>query len=258
MFVNWDEMKNLLSPLKDYEDLCRRFRVSFSYPFVRQSFNFTLIDMIDYTHKLLGADSRGRYTEYETLLVRIFTELQRAGIRDILEFTGRTASREKFQMFSHQCGINPGDMITALKYLVYWFIPQEKYLSGLVKSDSAIMDSLKILNSSSIRTNLELLQAGLTPEGRTALVKKTRLLPEVVLDLVNRADFSRMPWSSKATISNIIGAGYGSIAKLAEADPDRLYADFFSYGKSIGKNLKLGNEIENSYRIARIIPKIVQ
>jgi hypothetical protein len=149
-------------------------------------------------------------------------------------------------------------MITALKYLVYWFVPQEKYLSGLVKSDAVIMDAIKLLNASSIHTNLELLQAGLTPEGRTALVEKTGVLPEVVLDLVNRVDFSRMPWSSKATISNIIGAGYASIAELAEADPDQLYADFFSYGKSIGKNLKLGNEIENSYRIARIIPKIVK
>ena len=84
-------------------------------------------------------------------------------------------------------------------------------------------------------------------------------LPETVItELVNRADLSRMPWASKATISNIIGAGYGSLAQLANADPEKLYADFFSYGESIGKNLKLGNEIENSYRIARIVPALVK
>jgi hypothetical protein len=92
MFVNWDDMKNLLSPLKDYEDLCRRFQVSFSYPFVLQSFNFTLIDMIDYTHKLLGADSRGRYTEYETLLVRDFCRAPRRRSKRDPEFTGWTSS----------------------------------------------------------------------------------------------------------------------------------------------------------------------
>jgi hypothetical protein len=37
-----------------------------------------------------------------------------------------------------------------------------------------------------------------------------------------------------------------------------LYEDFFAYGQSIGKNLKLGNEIENSYRIAKIVPLVLQ
>ena len=68
---------------------------------------------------------------------------------------------------------------------------------------------------------------------------------------------ARLPWASEATISNIIGAGYGSLSQLANADPERLYADFYNYGKSIGKNLKLGNEIENSYRITKIVPQLV-
>jgi hypothetical protein len=48
------------------------------------------------------------------------------------------------------------------------------------------------------------------------------------------------------------------MVKLANADPERLVADFFRYGESIGKNLRLGNEIENSYRIARIVPALVE
>jgi hypothetical protein len=83
------------------------------------------------------------------------------------------------------------------------------------------------------------------------------LPPETTSELVNRADFSRMPWASKATISNIIGAGYTTLAALASADPDQLVDDFFKYGKHTGKNLKLGNEIENSYRIAKIVPTIL-
>jgi hypothetical protein len=80
----------------------------------------------------------------------------------------------------------------------------------------------------------------------------------VIETWVNRADFSRMPWASKATIANIMGAGCSSLADLVSADPEQLYRDFFSYGKSIGKNLKLGNEIENSHRIARTLPVLVQ
>lgn len=55
-----------------------------------------------------------------------------------------------------------------------------------------------------------------------------------------------------------MGAGYGSLAQLAAADPEQLYADFFRYGKAIGKNLKLGNEIENSYRIAQLVPVLLE
>jgi hypothetical protein len=145
-----------------------------------------------------------------------------------------------------------------LKFLVYWFIPAEKYLSGLVRDDPDVTNTIKILAELGLRTNLQLLQQGLTPPRRQSLAEQSGLSVEVVLELVNRADFSRLPWASKATISNLIGAGYGSLAQLADADPDKLYADFFRYGNSIGKNLKLGNEIENSHRIAKIVPRLVE
>jgi hypothetical protein len=67
-----------------------------------------------------------------------------------------------------------------------------------------------------------------------------------------------MPWASKATIANIMGAGCGSLQRLAQADPEQLYVDFFRYGESIGKNLKYGNEIENSHRIAKLVPRVVK
>jgi hypothetical protein len=102
------------------------------------------------------------------------------------------------------------------------------------------------------------LQQGISAAGRRSLAEASGLSGKTVSELVNRADFSRLPWASKATISNIIGAGYASMSQLANANPEQLYADFFAYGKRIGKNLKLGNEIENSYRIARIVPKLVE
>jgi hypothetical protein len=145
-----------------------------------------------------------------------------------------------------------------LKYLLYWLVPGEKYLSGLVRQGSNVGKVILGLSNIGIKTNLQALQAGITPSGRETLATQTGLPIESIVEVVNRADFSRLPWASKATISNIIGAGYPNLAALANADPEKLYADFFRYGDSIGKNLKLGNEIENSYRIARIVPHIVK
>ncbi len=179
-------------------------------------------------------------------------------MRNVQDLTERTANRSKLEIFVDRVGISATDIIMVLKYLVYWLIPGEKYLSGLVQGDPEILEAIKILRESGVRTNLEMLERGMTPAGRTSLSEISGLPAVVISDLVNRADFSRLPWASKATISNIIGAGYGSLSQLANADPDQLYQDFFRYGESIGKNLKLGNEIENSYRIARIVPVILQ
>jgi hypothetical protein len=179
-------------------------------------------------------------------------------VENVIDLKARVETREKLESFVKLSGVDALNIIIALKYLIYWFIPGEKYLSGLVRDNPYIQDALKVLGGLDVRTNLELLRQGITAAGRKSLAELSGLPEQVIVDLVNRADFSRMPWASKATISNIIGAGYGSLSKLATTDPERLYADFFRYGKSIGKNLKLGNEIENSYRIAKIIPALVE
>ena len=258
MSVNWDEVQRVLIPIKDYEDLCRRLRESFAHSFVRDTFNFTIPELVNYTRKLLGGDSRGRFTEYASQLISIFTELHQAAVQNVLNLKERVETREQLEVFTEQSGVSAFDIVTALKYLIYWFIPPEKYLSGLVQDDPYIRDAIKVLLGLGIRTNLELLQAGINAAGRQSLVDTSGLPAAIISELVNRADFSRMPWASKATISNIIGAGYVSMAQLANANPEQLYADFFRYGKTIGKNLKLGNEIENSYRIAKIIPILLQ
>jgi hypothetical protein len=257
MPINWAEVQKALVPLKDYEDCCRRFKVSFGYPFVVNTFNFTMPALADYSQKLLGGDSRGRYTEYLSQLTGIISELHDTGVENVLYLLAHVETRPKLEIFVEGSGIHALNIITLLKFMVYWFIPGEKYLSGLVRDDPSISNALERLAGLGVRTNLQLLQQGITPAGRRSLADQSGLPLRVISELVNRADFSRLPWASKATISNIIGAGYGSMAQLANADPGQLYADFFAYGKSIGKNLKLGNEIENSYRIAKIVPMLV-
>ncbi|NJD59138.1 MAG: hypothetical protein C3F13_09065 [Anaerolineales bacterium] len=258
MAINWDEVHKALSPMKDYEDCCQRYKTAFGYGFVCQIFNYPLNDVVDYTNKLLLGDARNRYRNYHAGLTSILGRLQQASVANVLDLSVRTADRDKLENFTRDSGIPATETVAVLKYLVYWFIPNEKYLSGLVRSSSAMTEAIKQLGKMGVRTNLQTLEQGRTTDGRRALSDSSNLPANTILELVNRADLSRLPWASKATISNIIGAGYSSLAQLASADPDQLYADFFAYGKKIGKNLKLGNEIENSYRIARIVPRILE
>jgi hypothetical protein len=258
MAINWAEVQKVLSPIKDYEDCCHRLSVSFGYPFVSRTFNFTMPQLVDYTERLLGGDSRRRYTDYLSQLLGILAELHQAGVENVLSLNAHVESRPHLERFTQHSGLDALNIISLLKYLIYWFIPGEKYLSGLVRPDPDINQTLQVLAGLGVRTNLQLLQTGLTPLGRRSLADQSGLPDELISNLVNRADLSRLPWASKATVSNLIGAGYASMAQLANAEPEKLYADFYTYGQSIGKNLKLGNEIENSYRIAKIVPALVQ
>jgi Domain of unknown function (DUF4332) len=258
MDFSWDEVAKALVPVKDYEDLCHRLHQSLSYPCVRQAYNLTLPALISYTHKLLGGDARKRYGEYEVRLTGTMKALDQAGVLDVADLAEKTARRDLLETFTLQSKVEALSTVAVLKYLLYWFIPMDKYMSGLVQGDPDVIAAIKVLGEVGLRTNLAVLQAGLTPTGRRQMAQNTRLTIETITGLVHRADFSRLPWASKATISNIVGAGYASLGQLADANPEQLYADFFKYGERIGKNLKLGNEIENSYRIAIIIPRLIQ
>jgi hypothetical protein len=257
MSINWDEVQKEIFPIKDYDELCHRLQVSLGYKLIRDAYNFSLPELEGYTQKLLGGDARGRYAVYNLRINQILGRLDTAVVQNVVSLIGRTDSRKQLELFVTQSGISAPEIAMVLKYLAYWVIPADKYLSGLVRNDPHLQETILLLREAGIRTNLELLQAGKSACGREALAKNTGLSPNVIFELVNRADFSRLPWASKATISNIMGAGYTSLKQLTDANPAQLTADFLAYGKSIGKNLKLGNEIENSYRIAKIIPQVL-
>jgi len=257
MPVDWDEMQKEMYPIKDYDALRQRWQDAFSYSFVCETYNFTMPEIADYTQRLLGEDPRKRYEEYSQKLVETFNQLHQASVRDIMDLVAQVDTCKQFEMFTDQSKVHARDAIAVLKYLAYWVIPTKKYLSGLVMKDASIIEAIKALRNFEIRTNLDILQRGLTSTDRKALAETSGLTEKEINEIANRADFSRMPWASKATISNIIGAGYGSIAELANANLEQLQQDFHRYGVSIGKNLKFGNEIESSYRIAKIIPLIL-
>ena len=258
MAVDWDEVTKAIFPTRTYEELTQRLVKSLSFAFVREAYNFSLPVLATYTRQMLGSDPKGRYEKYADWLVHTLERLAQAGMVDLLDLVTKLEKREQLEWFSSQSGVEAPDIAGLLKYLVYWVIPMEKYLSGLVKDDPVILEACQALRTAGVRTNLEMLEKGRSPAGRKALAEASGLPEDRILPLVYRADFSRLPWASKATISNIIGAGYGSMAKLANADLQQLTVDFYRYGEAIGKNLKIANEIESNHRNANLLPVVVQ
>lgn len=258
MSIDWTELQTALSPVKDYEDLSNRLRGSLGFAYVREAYDFSMPELIAYTRRLLEGDTRGRYAGYSARLVHIATALHEAGVRGVRDLVARTETRQLLEDLTARTGVDARDTVMLLKYLLYWVIPMEKPLGPLVQEDPAGGDAGRLLRELGIRTNLELLERGNTPAGRQALAAATGLPAGVILRLVHRADLSRMPWSSRATIGTIVGAGYGSVARLAGGDLEHMRADFERYGQAVGKNIKRAIELENNHRMAKIVPALVQ
>jgi hypothetical protein len=100
MPTDWEEVQKAIYPIKDYVDLCRRWHESFSYPFVRETFNFPLPQLVNYTRLVFGGDSRGRYTEYESMLIQILDELHQARVQDLLDLMVKVRTRERLETFA--------------------------------------------------------------------------------------------------------------------------------------------------------------
>jgi hypothetical protein len=257
MSIDWSNLQKTLNPIHNYEDLARRWVEARPYSFVRRTYDFSLAGIEDYTAQLLGGDTHGRYKEYLEFLTGGYRSLAEVGVQGVWDLCARVETRDTFAAFVDENSLQPGEIIGLLKFLVYWVIPMKKPVRELGKTNPQVIEAANLLRPLAIRCNLDLIERGITPADRIALAVQSGLPEAVIEDLVNRADFSRMPWASSATISNYIGAGYGSLEKLAGADLEQVSADFYRYGESIGKNLKFGNEIDNGWRIAKIIPKVL-
>ena len=256
--IQWEDLRAALYPIQSYDDLSRRGREAFAYRFVNECFNFSMPEMVNYVQRMLGEDLRGRYDAWCKDLVRIFHRMGEAGVSDVRDLLEQVDTPGLFEGFTIHAGMDPENVISGLKFLAYWFMPMKKPIRQLVRPDSSLLGAIEKLRLAGMRFNLDLLENGRSAQARRELTARAGVGESQTCEMVNRADFSRMPWASAATISNILGAGYASIAGLAAADLEQVSADFFRYGASIGKNLKFGNEIESSHRIARIVPVVLR
>lgn len=256
--IQWEELRAALYPIQSYDDLSRRGREAFAYRFVNECFNFSMPELVAYAGRVLGEDTHGRYDAWCKDLMRIFRRMEEAGVADVRDLLEQVDTPGLFEGFTISAGMDPENVISGLKFLAYWFIPMKKPIRQLVRPDSSLLGVIEKLRLAGMRFNLDLLENGRSAQARRELAARAGVGEAETHELVNRADFSRMPWASAATISNILGAGYASIASLAGADLTVVSANFFRYGQSIGKNLKFGNEIESNHRIAQIVPVVLR
>ncbi len=258
MTVDWEKLKIHLRPIPNYEDLARRLRDSLAYPLVSENYNFSMSQAAEYTRALLGGDTRQRYQEHTRQIITALRRLKSAGVKDIIHLVGETSRRELLQDFTVQYQMAAEDVVDVLRYLIYWVLPEKRYLSELAKGRPDELERVLCLRENGIRFTLDLLEKGRTPREREALAAQTGLPEETISMLTHQSDMMRMPYTRAASAQSYYHAGYRSLESLAKADISELDSAMMTYGASIGKNLHHGMDFDNCIRIARIVPQIVE
>lgn len=103
-----------------------------------------------------------------------------------------------------------------------------------------------------------LLEDGRTQISRERLSKDTEIPESIILDFVNLADMSRLPFSNRKTVKHLLAGGYGNIAKLAKTDSERIMEDMRSYFEGIGVKLSGFIDLKGIAQWARTIPIVIQ
>jgi hypothetical protein len=258
MPVDWNEVQGLVKPSPNYEELIRRLHAVFAYPFVRKFYPHHMAAAEDYAARLLGEDTRHRYDEWCAQLIASFRRLDALGLHSYWNFFEQVAGREQLEGFVTRSEMSAGEVIGLLKYLLNWALPSKFYLREVAEETPQDLEYLSMLRQCNLRFTLDLLEYARTPAERALIANKSKVPLAYLTELTHRADFTRLPYTRGATVRNYFGAGYTNLEKLAYAHLDRLTVDIERYGQAQGKNLKIGMELDNAIRIAKIVPKVVE
>jgi len=256
MEIDWNVVKKMT--LWSYEDLMKKILKVLSYNFIQEHYNHSMKEAENYATRLLRYDPK--YTEYISRLTDIFKNLDSLRVENYTELVRRVENREQCEDFLRKTKLPFKDFISVLNYVFRWVLPFSLYLRQLIDtSNEAHKEYIEELRNLGIRFNLDILEHGRTREGRERISEETGIPEAFILNLVIRADITRLPYMSRKTVNHLCDGGYDSVEKLAKADIGKLKEDMKSYFDKMGMRLSRSFiDLEGLIEWAKTVPKIVE
>lgn len=256
MEIDWNIVKKVT--LWSYEDLMEKIVKVLSYNFIREHYNHDMIEAETYVVRLLGYDPK--YTKYLSKLTNIFRKLDGLKVENYTELVHQVENREKCEEFLKKTKLPFKDLISVLNYIFRWVLPfRNVYLRQLIDtSNETHKEYLKELTKLNIKFNLDILEQGRTRESREKISKKTGIPEAFIINLVNRADLTRLPYMNRKTVDHLFGGGYNSLDKIVQVDKRKFKEDMKSHFDRIGLKLSGFIDLDGIAEWAKTIPKIVE
>ena len=134
------------------------------------------------------------------------------------------------------------------------------YLRELIdKKNQTHLDYITTLRKNKIRFTLDILEKGRTIKERKKMTEETGVPRNFLSELVNRADFTRMPYISGKTVRHYFGVECKSLEQLAKTELNQITKAMEKHLNSLGVKLSRSFiELDSGVAIAQVIPKIVE
>lgn len=171
------------------------------------------------------------------------------GIDRLMQFLDMVDSLEKAKQFCDKAGIT-ADELKSLLRKVHKYLPFGAQIRQLVeKDDTEFQGYIDKLVSLKLGHSLALLEIGRTREGRRQISKDIGIPESAVLDLVKRADLTRLHLVGGGSLKQLWAIGYKGLTTLKKADPDEYYARCQEYYSRNYKGMPYDFTLEGAYSV---------
>jgi hypothetical protein len=261
MEIDWSLVKK--RTLWHYEDLIKKMLNVLNYDFVQEHYNHKMKEAVLHSEKIRqGYLQNGKEAFFIAKITEHFRKLDFLRISDYQDLVQRVNTRDKCEAFLRETGFGFGALIQVLNYLFRWVLPfrcpVRELVGTLADADETYMEVLK---THKIRCNLDVLENYRIKSSRVTFSKETGVTETTVLELVHRADISRLAYVRGKTIKHLCGGGYDTLGKIAAADRKKMEADMTAYYATIGKSFSdFKTVIPLDWMIggAGVLPRVVE
>lgn len=261
MEIDWSKVKK--ETLWHYEDLIKKLLEVLNYGFVQKFYNQTMAEAVAYSESVRqGYLQGGREADFVREVAGHFQRLGRQGIKDYLDLLQQVDTKSKVEKFLDETGVSFDGLVQVWNYLFRWVLPFKCPVKELLDTFESVDNSyIESLKKNKIRSNLEVLEKFRTKRGREEFSKETGVPEMFLIELVHRADLSRLAYVRGKTIKHLCGGGYDRLDKLASTDLERMEADMSTYYISLGKrfsDFKAVIPLDWMIGGARVLPRVVE
>jgi hypothetical protein len=254
--IDWALVKQVA--LWNYEDLIDKMLKVLSYKFTEEYYNHNMEEAKIYAKNLLT--DTPKHQKLLSTLITMFSKFETAGMDSYSDLIHRIETREKCEHQLKQNGFPFADLIFTLNFVFRWILPfRNVYVKQLANSTDALnLEYFERLGELNIKFNLDIIETCRTKEKRQNITNRTAIPEAFLIDLTNKADLTRLPFTNWKTANQLFEAGYKSLNQLSEANLKELKTTMKKYFE--GKGIKLGPfiDLEGINRWANCVPRIIK
>lgn len=197
----------------------------------------------------------------DTWFEETIRRIEKAGLPNLFAFLERVTTRTQAEAFLAVSGIPQACLMAWMDYLKQWWFPYPATLSHLVGEGNLPLEAaLARLKAAKIGNSLTLLEAAAEPDKRADLARRLGIDAGDLLDLVHRADVSRLPYTSGGAVKRLWVMGYRNLAAIRAVDLQEYINRIEAYFSVGGKGTTFDSRpeiIQGFLADARHAPEVV-